>query len=114
MFQKSLAIQSTVWRVLACEMLDSSMQHLGSMPRNSLKNILFEKTATLSYSVMEYQEVDSVTFIFAKKQLDGPVHDLRLRCAFTQLLRRLLCHVAEANQQGIQGFGDLAVWEVRA
>ena len=51
---------------------------------------------------MEYQEVDSVTFIFAKKQLDGPVHDLRLRCAFTQLLRRLLCHVAEANQQGIQ------------
>mmetsp|Transcript_36373 Transcript_36373/g.78455 ORF Transcript_36373/g.78455 Transcript_36373/m.78455 type:complete len:217 (+) Transcript_36373:414-1064(+) len=40
-------------------------------------------------------------------QLDGPVHDLRLRCAFTQLLRRLLCHVAEANQQGIQGFGDL-------
>ena len=63
---------------------------------------------------MEYQEVDSVTFIFAKKQLDGPVHDLRLRCAFAQLLRRLFCHVAEANQQGIQGFGDLAVWEVRA
>ena len=58
---------------------------------------------------MEYQEVDSVTFIFAKKQLDGPVHDLRLRCAFAQLLRRLFCHVAEANQQGIQGFGDLAV-----
>ena len=49
----------------------------------------------------------SAAFI-AKKQLDGPVHDLRLRCAFAQLLGRFLCHVAEANQQGIQGFGDLA------
>ena len=53
-------------------------------------------------------ELDSVALIFAKKQLDGPVHDLRLRCALAQLLRRFLCHVTKANQQGIQGFGDLA------
>ena len=27
------------------------MQHLGSMPRNSLKNLLFEKSATLSWNI---------------------------------------------------------------
>ena len=62
-----------------------------------------------SQDFMEHRELDTVAFtLLAKKQLDGPVHDLRLRCAFAQLLRRLFCHVAEANQQGIQGFGDLA------
>ena len=45
----------------------------------------------------------------AREQFDGPVHNLLLRGVGTQLLRGLLGHIAEANQQGIQSFGDLAV-----
>ena len=48
-------------------------------------------------------------YLDARKQFDGPVHNLLLRGVRTQLLRGLLGHIAKANQQGIQSFGDLAV-----
>ena len=59
------------------------------------------------------QHHDSSGPLVAREQFDGPVHNLLLRGVGTQLLRGLLGHIAEANQQGIQSFGDLAVWQSR-
>ena len=43
----------------------------------------------------------------SQPQLDGSLHDVRLGGLGAQLLGRLLRHVAEADQQGIQGPGHL-------
>ena len=77
----------------------------------ALLSFLRGERAIQRFAVWRVKGLPRVAYLRIKNagraQLDGSVHDLRLGGVLTQLLRGLLRHIAEADQQGIQGFGDL-------